>query len=372
MFFAVSLRPDTRFPFHEKLGSLVLSHDAGWICTNDTWTKGYNYTEISHGNYISIQCNNNSVLIKHDLTRSFPLWWDASTVTLTNLPSAGEKIWANTTLQIHENKLIQQQIDVYGEIENTQLTLLQAVDLIVSNFDKKFELLKQNHKNFNKRLFVSGGIDTLTLLSFVKKHRVDCELLDYDHFEFDSFTNKNIESIRTEFWAYNQIHHWQQPTMLLTGSCGDEFSFRGPYAVAMWAAWHNIDLVKLLKSSTGYHVGYFLKEKNQKTFAEFYNDRNKIRDLYKTKDDLVRQILNINANDHQHWHLGNTLTWTPFKDLELTKIILRLPEDEIIKHIIDANINRCVIQKTYPKCLSLLSTTKNSNSREFLDNLFTI
>ena len=46
----------------------------------------------------------------------------------------------------------------------------------------------------------------------------------------------------------------------------------------------------------------------------------------------------MNLHDHQHWHLENTLTFTPFKDIEITKLILQLAPEDLIKHFKDAVI----------------------------------
>lgn len=372
MFFTISPYQDTRLPNHTKLGNLIVSHDNGWQSTDAGLFKGYQYTNTNCSNYALIKCCNDAITIEHDKFRSFPLWWDSSTSTLTNLLGTGESIWADKVLTMSCGKLEQTQTDVYGKIDVATVSLDSAIDFLISNFTQKFNLLAKQHYPHRKKLFVTGGVDTLMLLAFVKHCQIECNVIDYDHFEFDSFTNANIQPLKKHHWAYGQIHHWKEPTILLTGGCGDEFFFRGPYTIALWAAWHDIDIVSLLKRSSGYHVGYYLKDKNLKVFEDSFNIRDNIKDLYKTKEELIKQILNANINDHQHWHLGNTLTWTPFKDLELTKIILRLSEDEIIKHILDANINKQVIQRVYPKCLELLSTTKNSNPREHLGKLYSI
>jgi hypothetical protein len=209
-------------------------------------------------------------------------------------------------------------------------------------------------------------------MSLIKNTDTPCDILDYEHFEYDQFTNQNLKNIQNSHWAYKQIHHWHDNTMLISGACGDEFLFRGPYIIALWAAWHNIDLAKILKTASGYHVGYFQKETNLTVIRKHWLKRSTIKSLYPTRQDLIRQILNANVNDHQHWHLGNTLTWTPFKDLTLTKIMMRLSESDLVDHVLDATVNKQVINSLWPNALKLLSTTKNSNSRQHLHNLYNV
>jgi hypothetical protein len=148
--------------------------------------------------------------------------------------------------------------------------------------------------------------------------------------------------------------------------------FRGPYLIALWSSWHGIDIVKHLTDHTGYHCGYFLKDKNRKIFDNFYHRQDNVREQYSSKRDLTWQLLNANLNDHQHWHLGETLTWTPFKDLDITKKILQLDQEDLLRHIVDATINKEMIKRLYPDALQLISDTKNSNHRQYLDLLGTI
>jgi hypothetical protein len=153
--------------------------------------------------------------------------------------------------------------------------------------------------------------------------------------------------------------------MLLTGACGDEFLFRAPYTIAIWAAWHNIKIEKYLKTFC-YHAHYFAKEKNIVVFQDFYSKRKQIQEQYPTQHDLIYHLLDVNANDHQHWHLGNTITWTPLKDLELNKLVLQLSIDDLLQQILDAKINKMVIERLHPQSLNFLCQSKNHNAREKL------
>jgi hypothetical protein len=240
----------------------------------------------------------------------------------------------------------------------------QAVNAISHCLIQKASQLLQPSK-----LFVTGGVDTLTLLALVKHLDMPCEILDYEHFEYDEFTNQNIIDLRKQYWAYNQIHHWRKPTTLISGAYGDEFLFRGPHNIALWAAWHDINLNQLLKTATGYHVGYFCKPENKVIFQQAFDQRSIIEAIYPTYTDLVRKIIDTNANDFQHCHLGNTITWTPFKDPELTKIVLRLNQQDLLDHILNATVNQQIISQLYPTVLKLMSSTKNQNSRQYLHRL---
>jgi hypothetical protein len=358
MFFTISSVPDARLPEHENIGSVWFSHDAGWTNNGMTWSKGYT------GNHLCFVWSQNRIDVDHDPTRCFPLWWDKDTKTLSNFLGTGERVWADQRIAIVDGQLVTEPADVIGTIDTDIVTMDQAVDLISANLIQKAVLLQEP-----ARLFVTGGIDTLTLLALVKHLDLSCDILDYEHFEYDEFTNQNITELRKQHWAYNQIHHWRRPTTLISGAYGDEFLFRGPHNIALWAAWHDIDLLRLLKTATGYHVGYFRKPENEIIFQQTFYRRSTIKAMYPTYTDLVRKIIDINANDFQHCHLGNTITWTPFKDPVLTKIVLQLNQQDLLKHILDAAVNKQVISKLYPNALKLLSATKNQDSRHYLHML---
>ena len=361
MFFTVSPLPDARLPHHDPIGAWWFSHDSGWTNNSTTWTKGY------LGNHLTLAWDNNRIDVEHDVTRCFPLWWDNSTQTLTNFLGTGIQIWADQQVSIVDGQLITKPVDVVGSISTDTVSLNQAVDAITANLLQKANGLTQPSK-----LFVTGGIDTLTLLALVKNTKIPCEILDYEHFEYDKFTNQHITALKQQYWAYNQIHHWQQPTTLVSGAYGDEFLFRGPHNIALWAAWHDIDINRITKTAKGYHVGYFRKPENEIIFQSAFYRRSTIKSLYPTYTDLVRKIIDTNANDFQHCHLGNTITWTPFKDPALTKIVLQMSQQDLLEHIMDATVNRQIISRLYPKALTLLSPTKNHNSRQFLHRLHDI
>lgn len=366
MFFSLSKDKDLRFPHHDKVNSWWLSHDDGWAQTPIGWRKGYQHTSIEHGNFLELECNNSSIKLVHDQYRSFPLWWDADQQKLTNLLGNGQKIWADDTVTLTDNNIAINKVQLFNDIDLSSgyLDVEQGIDAIILNLQNKINSLTDF--SLPKKLFVTGGIDTVMLLALVKTCEVNCDIIDYEYFRYDKFTNVNLENIQQQHWGYQQIHHWQEPTMLLSGACGDEFLFRGPYTIGLWAAWHGIDLEKILSNNTGYHVKYYLQEKNLKVFKDCFDTRKDIRKQFPYYVDLLRQILNINANDHQHWHLGNTLTYTPYKDLELTKIVLQLDPEFLIEQILNAEINRQVIKKLDPDCLKLLSNQKNYNSRQHL------
>lgn len=369
MFFTLSSEPDNRLPNHDRFGNYWFSHDDGWKNNKDHWYKGYNYPQINHGNFLKLNLiSDSNVLLEHDIVRGFPLWWNNQTQTLTNLLGTGLQIWNNKNVCIRDHWLHDFDQPNYFVSELKELSFDQAVDLICENLVAKAQSLK--NLNISKKLFLTGGIDTATIYSVLKYVGVEVELIDYEYIKYDDFLNKNFSKIKKIHWGYQQIHHWDKPTMLVSGAFGDEFLMRGPLTLAWWAAFNNIDLVELLKNNCDvYHHSYFLKDQNVKIFNNEWNSRSEIKLASKDLIGLKNKIINNVSNDHQHWHLGNTLTWTPFKDIELLKVCLSLNIEDLTGQALDATLNKSVIKKMYPKALSVVSRQKNTDSRENIKNI---
>jgi hypothetical protein len=359
MFFTISPTIDLRLPCHSKLGNYWLSHDHGWIFEKNQLVKGYWYNQLDHGNFLKIKLLSESTLeLEHDRVRGFPLWWDNNNKILTNLLGQGLKLWTNKKILIQDYCLKDSDIPADDQPILNNLTIESAADLMCENLISKAKLL--NNQNLPKKIFLTGGVDTTTLYSVLKYIGADVELIDYEYIKYDWFLDKNFKKIQKNHWAYNQCHHWDQPTILVTGSYGDEFLMRGPLTASTWAAWHNIDVInELYNNNNLYHSKYFLKDKNYKVFKHNWENRAKIKQQYKSYSELCHRIIDINCNDFQLWNLGNTITWTPFKDLKLLKLCLSINPDDLTTQILDATLNKLIIQKLYPAALSLISKHKN-------------
>jgi hypothetical protein len=377
MFFSISSTSDSRFPNSYPINIGFFNCDSGWTQTivnrKIIFYKGYSSVDICElvanttpqylGNFCCVIVGEETT-VTHDVNRGFPLYWYPNNM-LTNLSLESESkyvnLYSDRYVSIDSNfGLTEHFFDCYGPIDSTTITFDQCVDQLA---ELLIEQVKDLQLPNQYQLFLSGGIDTCLLLALLNSQKIDYNLLDYEHFDYDTFTYKNINFIKKKHWAYAQMHHWRTPNTLITGGCGDEFFFRGPTAIALWAAWHNIDVVTLLKQyPTSYHAKYFLKNINQETFQQALANRNQILKDYPTEADLVKQLLNINVNDHQHWHLGETLTVTPYKNLEITKLLLRLSKEDLLKQVLNAEVSKALIWRLDPTALKYVSPYKNYNN----------
>jgi hypothetical protein len=352
LFFCIGANTDTRFPNNHQVGNLWINFDNGWQIDANIFYKGYS------DNYCKIIVDSSGAKIEHSHPRSFPLYYQQNLVT--NFDSTLTQAWTDDTVSIDNTgniTLTKNCIDL--AVDNTVLNIAQAKTQICQLLDKKVKQVPSNIK-----LFCSGGIDTLLLYSMLNSF----DLVTEEHYEHDAFTNNNQEALK-KFWAYKQIHHWTESTWLATGSHGDEYFLRGPAVIAMLTAWHGINFGQLLADNPNcYHYYHF--NKYSELWKNSWDNRYQLREEYPTINSLHNQVLNILVNDYQHWHLGNTLTWTPFKDIEISKILLQCPINELIPQFLDGRLSKDLIIDYNDNIIDYLSRYKNHNSKENLLKLY--
>ena len=380
MFFEIAKTKNSGFPANYLLKKgIYLNSDLGWqtytLNSNTIFFKGYVLDNINlqnfleniikdpvpryDGNFICIIVGE-KITITNDKCRGTPLQYDPFN-KVTNLEKNLTPVWSNNYLTITENFNIKQikftpYSASYQEIDYN--ASLNEIDKIICN---SFEIfLSKNTKPI--KIFLSGGIDTLTMYSYLKKFTKKFEIVDYEYFKFTHFYTKNLEKIK-KFWGYNQMHSWGElPVVFFTGACGDEFFLRGPAMLSVLADFHEIDVLTLLDNNRQcYHHNYFFI-KNQHYFKQ--NTKRK----FSIKKVTIDHILNNLINDHQHWHIDETICFTPFKNITIPNIICNLPKKNIVEQILHAQFNKDLIIKNDSDDLKLLSKQKNFFQFENLIN----
>ena len=89
-----------------------------------------------------------------------------------------------------------------------------------------------------------------------------------------------------------------------------------------------------------------------------------------SKQQLHWDLCNNVVNDWQHWHLGQTLTWTPLRDLEIFKLMLRLSANEIVEQTMNSEFSIQLIERNCSGLSSALSCSKNNGNT--LSNLIKV
>lgn len=374
MFFAISRLPQDSFTQSWQLGNVYLSTDDGWsqhIAGSKTFVfKGYadsvklsdSLAEVTKsrrpthsGNFCVIvyDTHNQEIRIHTDLYRSFPLYITPGQI-VTNLRPGLSNVWADNVAAIdQELQITQTKFDIYGDILTDTLTFKQAVDCIDQILSNKTQSFLR-HNTTPIKAHLSGGVDSLLVFSYLQKFSDSYELVRCQHFDYDRFWVLNEGQIK-KFWGYRQLHHWREPTVLTSGAPGDEFMLRSPTTSNLFLLYHNTNVIRELgKRPDSLHGYYFKLDKHQEIF------KNQVPLAVTGKTDLIRQLCNTVSNDHQHWHLGNTLTWTPLRDLEIFKTILRMPVTDCVDQILDSKLSKALIERNMPGGTALISDQKNN------------
>lgn len=326
------------------------------------------------GNFCIILCKNNKITVSHDIDRAFPLAYYNNEV-LTNLLYAKEKIknkddiWSDSIVEYSPKGIRQQYIGrSVNFFKEEHISVDECVNNVKSVLMKKIERSSILKSSNVINIFLSGGVDTSLVFSLLANHSEYINKLNViaeEHFEFSAFTLKNqhIFTKSDNMWGYRQFHHWKAPTIYATGGMGDEILMRSPTTAALWCAWNDINLIEILSDEDYfYHKKYFLLDKNKNIIQDNWINRKKIQEKFLNYSELCNEIISIVSNDHQHWHLENTLSWTPLKDMRLLKNILRLPKTELLNQITSATIDKNIISNLFPEMNKYICTHKNHDT----------
>jgi hypothetical protein len=382
MFFNIAKQPQLNFSHFYELGPFCISTDAGWSLANleqyQVLYKGYVDTDVIEsvlehivhesepqllGNFCALVYNTetDSLKIRSDRYRGYPIWFDCDGVT--NLDKKINTAYTDNLVEVkHDGTVVRTKFNLIGNIDTTPVDLDHAVEYIHQRLlEKTQNFLK--HNTLPIKTFLSGGVDSLLVYSYLQRFTDNFELVCGEQFEYDKFWLLNSGTIKDNFWGYEQLHHWTQSCVLTSGAPGDEFMLRSPTTADLFLKFHGQSVVDLLETDwkNCLHYQYFHRPKHYKIFQT-----QTINPKWNHKF-LLWNLCNTVSNDWQHWHLGNTLTWTPLKDLEIFKILIRLPPTVALGQIMNSEISQLLIEKNKPGLSQLFSDQKNSGNR--LSNL---
>ncbi len=369
MFFCISKRQCENYTLHWTVDDIHIDTDNGWHSREHECTlyiyKGYTdqgsldqqlltVDNTALGNFCVIAVDKAQKTIKliTDRYRSFPIYHEPGH-TVTNLLPLSHTAWTDSWVELDfDLGVTEHKVDAIGSLDWSKLTYesaLEQVDTILLEKTKQFVA----NNDLPLKVFLSGGVDTLLVYSYLVRLGADFELIDYDHVDHDYFYRENSHLIKN-FWGYSQIHHWRQPCVLASGAPGDEFMLRSPTTANLFLLRNGTSIPQLL-SQHPYclHHAYFSQAKHLKLFDA---------QLLAAQDQSDWDLCNIVVNDWQHWHLGNTLTWTPLRDLEIFKIMLRLPLTAAIDQIVNSEFSQRLIERNAPGATRFLSDQKNTGA----------
>jgi hypothetical protein len=351
MFFNIGRDRNNEFPVHIEYAGLCIDLDNGWTNDNGVISKG-----LKDNNCV-ITCKYNKIEITVERRRTFPLFYDDNHIS--NIIDYTNEYYINEDLTVLNNT-----VTVIKSCEPRQFTDLKLNDTQL--FDYLYQYLDDKVINFEDqapiKFFPTGGVDTGVIMSFVLKHKIPFELLTAEYKDMDYFTC-HTRSRLGKFWAYRNIHHWKDPNILLSGTNGDEMMLRNPYDAYLVGKMHGEDILKTLADNNSYHSDYFLRKKHKPGYNEIDN-------LVLTLEQARQRIIDRNYCDYQHWHLGNTLTWTPLNDLALINIMLNFSYPCVRSQLLDAGISKQLIECNNPDLLKFVSPAKNNMNFQHLHKVF--
>ena len=368
MFFHISKKPQENYPCQWQLGSFSISTDNGWkplsIGPVKILYKGYAdggpmesllgqiiFQTVPHltGNFCALVVVNDTLIIQTDRYRGFPIYIGHGDIN--NLVATDRTIWTDSLITVNADlTVIENKFDVIGTIDTTSLDLQQALDQVHDILSAKIQRFL-THNTLPLKVFLSGGVDTMLVYSYLRAANAEFELLDYTHLEHDYFWRTNSHQIE-KYWAYRQTHHWKQPCVLASGTPGDEFMLRNPITGDFYLQNFGTTLTESIRPTHSQH-DYVMSDKNQKQLSDQTV-------LCSTKEELHHRLCDIMVNDWQHWHLGNTLHWTPLRDINILKIIMRLPLQYAIDQITDNKFSQALIERNIPGGSRFISDQKNT------------
>jgi hypothetical protein len=379
MFFSITHAPKDNFSQRYRIGLFDIYTDEGWYLDQvgnfSVLYKGY--ADIGtmktmlptivqqqepelRGNFCAMVFDpeTNTIQIKTDRYRSFPIYI-TDNEEITNLLPQAWTAWSDSLITIDQHlRVTEEKFNLVGSINLDSITLDEAVDQIDSILAQRVQGFLQ-HNTLPIKAFLSGGVDSLLVYSYLQRFTDRYEMVKCQHVDYDRFWLMNSGTLKERFWGYSQIHHWTEPCILTSGAPGDEYMLRSPTTSDLLLKFNNIRMVDLLNLPSWQgclHQEYFRMLKNYKIFEK--QQLNPDWD----KEMMLWNLCNTIANDWQHWHLGNTLTWTPLRDLEIFKILLRLPLDIQLTQIMNSDISRALIDRNSPGLSRLISDQKNAGN----------
>ena len=123
----------------------------------------------------------------------------------------------------------------------------------------------------------------------------------------------------------------------------------------------NINFLKEFKNYKSYGITSFTRDSRKSTFENTWNNRSYIQEKYTNKFDFYNYLLDFSLHNHQHFHLGNTFTWTPLKDIRLFNLFIAAKDEDIIDQILNNRVEKYIIGKQNKNLLNYIPKNKNKN-----------
>lgn len=347
-----------------SIGKWNLQLDKGWIQHNNIFYKGYSLgkrldTKVLHkdfaectGNYCIIEfVSESEIYIYTDDSRAFPLHLHNNNVFNLCLESYDKSynifpdsttIWVDGSLSFSDGKWeflhLPNKKFVY-DTNKSEINFDQTVDLICNHMLDQAKALE-----IDKPLMCgnSSGVDSVLVKS----------AFDYLNIPYTMVYKNRKDLKRILDWGYGQMYSDDVPHIQITGFCGDEVFLRNPQYCNWMLKPRSIDVHKEYKKQPNAYMTGFYQSKYQ---DKVLNDGTEILFL----SEALEHVYNIVSNDFQMWHLNHTITFTPFRNLNLLKSLMYADADTILRQCIHGEVSKAAIQRLCNNNLYSIKPYKN-------------
>ena len=198
MFFSITRKVKDNFSQSYPLGSFTVHTDEGWhtasvdnrqviykgyadVSTMETLLPSIVYQQEPHlrGNFCAIVFDpeTNTIQLKTDRYRSFPIYI-TDHEEVTNLLPQTWTAWTDSMITIDQNlRVTEEKFDLVGKLNPDPITLEQALDQIDAILAERVEVFLQ-HNTLPVRAFLSGGVDSLLVYSYLQRFTDKFEMGD--------------------------------------------------------------------------------------------------------------------------------------------------------------------------------------------------
>lgn len=326
--------------------------DQGWTNVGDIWYKGHSTecTISEHindivdgykpaGNWCAIQ----NEQIFHPVLRGFPVFTFENNLTTLKIPGYEPVIYDSPPApKVTDNDIL-----------SVEEVSYQIGNILLENIENFYRY--SNPKNVN--LYVSPGLDTITCWSILDHVTTDYDLRIYfsgeDKFT-PEYTHDIMKSLMRTRWGPNQVTYKKEPSWTITGFFAETYTYRDIAAATGYMKFLGKQSLTELVTPDDYYYG-FLDRPNLTNVYNRLKDGIDVSTTEKLRDYLWSTIW----YENQIWHLDNNMFFSPFADLRIPEIALRLSIEDLLKFSVNGTIQRHIIERFAPDKLALLSKYKN-------------
>ena len=386
MFFNLSTNKKDNFSAsYYFANSFILSTDLGWkeltgphgkivykgYINGDLQKFLYNLdptsVDMPVGSFTAIMEHKHNIFIKHDNNRAYPIYSNNEKCDLTNLKSADEypnTSWYDHLLHIDtKTKTINMVLQTKDDPINYKYVSME------DTCEKIFNLLNDEIRQFstyNKhpiKIVPTCGIDNTLVMGLLRYNKIPFEIVDYEYKKWSYFFKKNRRSLintHGELFLTDGFTWADQPVILANGYHADQYFLRDYIPLYLICKQHKLDLDSIAEK---YQRSYTYKNHVEQR-TDYRDKLNSIIEEYNHNENLYEKVYEILNGTYLLWHIEETLYWSPFKNLSITKHILSMPMEEIIDNAFNVTIQKKLLEKAWPEFSQVVTKEKNVFSKD--------